>query len=464
MSLTTSHFVPFDRERVWDWHTRAGAVMRLSPPFVPMTPLKQAARLSDGTTIFSLPAGLKWVARHDLSGYRRGHRFTDVCVSAPLRSLANWRHIHTFTDAPGGTVITDAVSTRVPGSALTGLFAYRQHQLFEDLKFLDRMNAFISPENRAPNGDPRPLTIAVTGSGGTVGKALCAQLGTAGHTVVRLHRGADAGVGRHWNPSDPDPHLLDGVDVLVHLAGEPLLGRFTEGHKRAIRESRTGPTNYLAKLVATSPTCSTMVCSSAIGFYGHDRGNEILTEASESGDGFLADVCRDWERACQPAIDAGKRVVNVRTGIALAGTGGVLPLLKVLFSAGLGGKFGDGSIWFSWIALDDLTDIYFRAIVDRALSGPVNATARNPVRNVEMTAALASELNRPAFLQIPALGPKLLLGSEGAEQIALANQRVAPTILNALDHTFRYPTINRALAHELGAEELLGSTGSSPSV
>ncbi|MCX7542808.1 TIGR01777 family oxidoreductase [Corynebacterium sp. P5848] len=466
MSLTTSHFVPFDREDVWDWHTRNGAVVRLSPPFAPMTPVKQAERLSDGTTVFSLPAGLKWVARHDLSGYRRGHRFTDVCVSAPLRSLSNWRHVHTFADAPGGTVITDEVSTRVPGSTLTGLFAYRQHQLFEDLKFLRRMSVYTSPEFRDAEGGPRSLTIAVTGTGGTVGRALCAQLGTAGHTVVRLRRGPvrrDSGdKARTWNPVDPDPSLLDGVDVLVHLAGEPLLGRFTESHKRAIRDSRTAPTRYLAELVAASPTCQTMVSASAIGFYGHDRGDELLTDTSAAGDGFLAEVCRDWERACQSATDAGKRVVTIRTGIVLAGTGGVLPLLKMLFSAGLGGKFGDGSIWFSWISLDDLTDIYCRAVVDTALTGPVNATAPHPVRNAEMTQKLARELNRPAFLQIPALGPKLLLGSEGAEQIALANQRVIPTVLESLGHTFRHPTIGDALAHELGGEDLLGSRGSAP--
>ncbi|MCK7641495.1 TIGR01777 family oxidoreductase [Corynebacterium sp. CCM 8835] len=464
MSLTTSHFVPFDREDVWDWHTRTGAVVRLSPPFAPMTPVREASRLSDGTTVFSLPAGLKWVARHDLSGYRRGHRFTDVCVSAPLRALANWRHVHTFADAPGGTVITDEVTTRVPGSTLTGLFAYRQHQLFEDLKFLARLSAHTPGDLRDDDGNPRRLTIAVTGSGGTVGRALCAQLGTAGHTVIRLRRGNvdDREDTRAWNPSDPDPDLLRGVDVLVHLAGEPLLGRFTEGHKRSIRESRTAPTRYLAELVAASPTCRTMICASAIGFYGHDRGDEVLTDVSAPGEGFLAEVCRDWERACQPATDAGKRVANIRTGIVLAGTGGVLPLLKMLFSAGLGGKFGDGSIWFSWISIDDLTDIYCRAIVDPALSGPINATAPNPVRNAEMTEALASELNRPAFLQIPTLGPKLLLGSEGAEQIALANQRVAPTILESLEHTFRHPTIDVALAHELGGEELLGSTGTAP--
>ncbi|MCX7443807.1 TIGR01777 family oxidoreductase [Corynebacterium sp. P7003] len=464
MSLTTSHFIPFDREDVWDWHTRTGAVVRLSPPFAPMTPIREASRLSDGTTVFSLPAGLRWVARHDLSGYRRGHRFTDVCVSAPLRALSNWRHVHTFADAPGGTIITDEVSTRVPGTALTGLFAYRQHQLFEDLKFLRRMASFTPDELRDERGGAGPLTIAVTGSGGTVGRALCAQLTTAGHTVIRLRRGSsptDAST-RAWNPADPDPELLTGVDVLVHLAGEPLMGRFTEGHKRSIRTSRTAPTRYLADLVAASPTCHTMVCASAIGYYGHDRGDEVLTEAATGGAGFLAEVCREWERGCGPAADAGKRVVNIRTGIVLAGTGGVLPLLKMLFSAGLGGKFGDGSLWFSWIALDDLTDIYCRAVVDPALTGPVNATAPVPVRNGEMTEALASELNRPAFLQIPTLGPKLLLGSEGAEQIALANQRVTPAVLRELGHTFRYPTIGRALAHELGGEELLGSTGPRP--
>lgn len=214
------------------------------------------------------------------------------------------------------------------------------------------------------------------------------------------------------------------------------------------------PTRKLAQLVADSPSCTTLVNASAIGFYGHDRGDEQLPESSNRGEGFLADVVDEWEQATQPATEGGKRVALIRTGVALSGRGGMLPLLKTLFSTGLGGQFGDGSNWFSWIALDDLTDIYYRAIIDTQVSGPINAVSPTPVNNQEMTKALAAELHRPAFIQIPSLGPKILLGSQGAEELALANQQVLPSALQELGHEFRYTTIAAAIAHELGGEEL----------
>ena len=445
MSLTTSHVVPAPRELVWDWHTCPGALTRLTPPFAPITPVTQADKLSDGTTVLALPAGLKWVARHDLSNYRRGHRFTDVCTSAPIKVLANWRHVHEFADHPDGTLVTDSVTTRVPGAALRSMFAYRQQQLINDISFLDRI-AHLQPE--------KPLTVAVTGSRGLVGRALTAQLTTAGHEVIQLVRGNPKPGQRKWDPVSPDPDLLAGVDVLVHLAGEPIYGRFRGSHKQAIRDSRVEPTRRLARLVADTPGVSTMVSASAVGYYGPDRGEKPLTESSERGEGFLADVVADWEDATAPVAEAGKRVVQLRIGAVISGRGGLLPVLKALFSTGLGGSFGDGNFWFSWIALDDLTDIIVRAALDAGWSGPVNAVAPNPVLNRELTAALSAQLHRPAIIPIPTLGPAILLGKEGAQELALADQRVIPRMLLDAAHTFRYPTLDRALAHELGGEEL----------
>lgn len=445
MSLTTSHVVPAPREFVWDWHTRPGALTRLTPPFAPITPVTQADKLSDGTTILALPAGLKWVARHDLSNYRRGHRFTDVCTSAPIKLLANWRHVHEFADHPEGTLVTDSVTTRVPGAALKSMFAYRQQQLINDISFLDRV-AHLQPE--------QPLTVAVTGSRGLVGRALSAQLTTAGHEVIQLVRKNPKPGQREWDPFSPDPDLLDGVDVLVHLAGEPIYGRFSGNHKQAIRDSRVEPTRRLARLVAETPGVSTMISASAVGYYGSDRGEEELTESSQRGEGFLADVVADWESATAPASDAGKRVIQLRIGAVVSGRGGLLPVLKALFSTGLGGSFGDGNFWFSWISLDDLTDIIVRGALDPDWSGPINAVAPHPVLNRELTAALSTQLHRPAIIPIPTLGPAILLGKEGAQELALADQRVIPRVLIDAAHTFRYPTIAPALAHELGGEEL----------
>ncbi|APT88757.1 nucleoside-diphosphate sugar epimerase [Corynebacterium frankenforstense DSM 45800] len=481
MSLTTRHLVPADRAAVWRWHTRSGAVERLTPPFLPMTPLSQASSLADGTTVFGLPAGLRWEARHDLSGFQPGRSFVDVCVSAPVRALTQWRHLHRFADAPeGNTRITDEVTTRVPARSLAPAFAYRQHQLVADLEALRRLAAIArggeindaaragvagsgavgAGAGTADDADAgRPLdlpalTVAVTGSSGTVGRALCAQLGTAGVRVVPLVRG-EAGDGeRHWDPTDPDGHLLDDVDALVHLAGEPIMGRFTDAHKAKLRDSRIGPTRRLAELVAASERCDVMVCASAVGWYGADRGDEFLGEDSEPGDGFLAELCAEWEAACAPARAAGKRVVNVRTGLVLSGGAGILPLYRVLFNTGLGGALGDGTAWLPWIALDDLSDIYVRAIVDAALAGPVNASAPSPVRAAGFAKALGREMHRPSAFPVPGFGPALLLGREGAEELALADQRVVPSRLEAAGHVFRYRELADALAHELGGEEL----------
>ncbi|APT92457.1 nucleoside-diphosphate sugar epimerase [Corynebacterium phocae] len=448
MSFQATHTVAAPRELVWQWHTRPGALTRLSPPFVPMVPLKQAERLSDGTTILGLPAGLKWVARHDLSRYQRGYQFADVCISAPLQKLANWRHIHTFADAPNShTLITDTVDTRIPGAALESVFAYRQRQLIGDFDFLARMHSL--------NGAAKPLVIAMTGSRGGVGRALSAQLTTAGHDVIQLVRGKTKPGQRHWDPDSPAPELLEGIDVLVHLAGEPIFGRFNDSHKAEIRDSRVGPTRKLAQLVAESKSTTALVCASAVGIYGPDRGEEPLDENSARGEGFLADAVSDWEAATLPARDAGKRVVNIRTGVALSSASGLLPLLRLLFQTGLGGPFGDGEFWFSWIAHDDLTDIYFRAIVDESMEGPINATSPNPVLNREMVKALGKELGRPTVIPVPTLGPALLLGKEGARELALADQRALPAYLENLGHTFRYPHIQQAFAHELGGEELV---------
>ena len=455
MSFSAQHLVPAPRSLVWDWHTRPGAISRLTPPFLAMTAHTEAASLADGTTVFRLPAGLKWIARHDLTRYQPEVSFSDVCLNSPIRQLAQWRHDHHFADGvqPETTLITDTVHTRAPASLLRPMFAYRQRQLVSDLNFLRS----LSPDGSITPGTP--LVIAMTGAHGSVGRSLRAQLTTAGHRVIELVRGEAKEGQRHWNTEYPSSHLLSGVDVLVHLAGEPIFGRFNDSHKKEIRESRVDPTYKLARLVADSTSVKAFVCASAIGFYGPERGAEILAEDSERGDGFLADVVTDWEAACQPARDAGVRVVNIRTGVALSGGSGLLPLLKALFSTGLGGSFGDGNFWFSWIALDDLTDIYTRATVDTRITGPINAVAPTPVLNKDLARALGAELNRPTLLPIPAFGPKLLLGKEGARELALADQRVSSAKISKLGHQFRFETISTALAHELGGEQLCSATG-----
>ncbi|GAB1815755.1 TIGR01777 family oxidoreductase [Mycobacterium sp. MUNTM1] len=448
MGLEYSSVVDAPITDVYEWHARPGAFARLSPPWQPMRLVAEAASLRDGRATLALPGGLRWVAVHQPDGYDPPRRFVDAIggdglATLPARIAMRWRHTHEFEDVGGNrTRVIDRVETPVPGALLRPMFDYRHRQLADDL----------AAHRLAAENGLRPSTIAVTGSSGLVGSALTAFLRTGGHRVIRLVRHAPRGDDeRRWNTDDPDPRLFDGVDAVIHLAGASIAGRFTDEHRQAIRESRIGPTRRLAELLGrTGPRPAVLISASAIGYYGYDRGDDTLTEDSDRGDGFLADVVADWEQATAPARQDGVRVVQVRTGIVQSPAGGTLKLMRPLFSAGLGGRLGDGRQWLSWIGIDDLVDVYHRALWDATLSGPVNAVAPQPVRNSEYTATLARVLHRPAVLPVPSLGPRLLLGDQGARELACASQRVAPAALAAAGHRFRRPGLDGALRHLLG--------------
>ena len=433
---------------VFAWHTRPGAMRRLVPPWQPMKVLAETQSLADGRAVLGLPGGLRWVAQHDPAGFDPPHRFVDVLsfqgpASWPARVIGWWRHTHEFSEADGAR----------PGSAIASKRPCRHRRCGPPSSTATANSPMTWPRTATP---PRPgatpLVIAVTGASGLVGSALTALLSTGGHRVIRLVRHPARGDGeRLWNPDRPAPDLLSGVDAVVHLAGASIAGRFTSAHKAAIRDSRIGPTRRLAEVAADSDDGPrTFVSASAVGYYGFDRGDALLCEESLRGEGFLADVVADWEAATAPAAEAGLRVVTVRTGIVQAAGGGTLKLMRPLFAAGLGGRLGSGRQWLSWIGLDDLLDVYYRALYDTRLTGPVNAVAPTPVRNRDYTKSLAGVLHRPALVPVPSLGPRLLLGEQGARELAEADQRVVPTKLQALGHRFRHPRIDDALAHQLG--------------
>jgi uncharacterized protein len=439
-------------DKVWAWHTRPGAMRRLVPPWQPMRVIEETRSLADGRAVLGLPGGLRWVARHDPAGYDPPHQFRDVLSSDglmtwPPRIIGWWRHTHTFDETDGGTRVHDEVDTTVPGRALRSTFAYRHRQLAEDL----------AAHRDAEEAGLGTLTVAITGASGLVGTALAAFLSTGGHRVVRLVRRTPTHEDeRRWDPADPAPDLLDGIDAVVHLAGESIAGRFTESHRRAVRDSRIEPTRRLAAVAARTPGLRAFVSASAIGYYGYDCGETVLDEDSPRGEGFLADVVADWEAAAAPAADAGLRVVTVRTGIVQAAAGGTLRLLRPLFAAGLGGRLGSGRQWLSWVGIDDLLDVYQRALYDVRLRGPVNAVGPRPVRNADYTRALAATLRRPAVIPVPGFGPRVLLGVQGARELAEADQRVVPAKLTGLGHRFRHPTVGDALAHQLGRDPAPG--------
>jgi uncharacterized protein len=301
----------------------------------------------------------------------------------------------------------------------------------------------------------------VTGASGLIGTALTRRLRAEGHQVLRLTRSRPTGADQaQWDPAagQLDPDALAKPDAVVHLAakniGEQL--RWTARTKRELLASRVDGTALVTRTMAdlaggSGPGPRVLLCASGVGFYG-DRGDEVLTEASSGGSGFLADLCRQWEAAADPAREAGLRVVHLRTGPVQDTAGGGLPKQALMFRLGLGGRLGSGRQWLSWTSLDDIVGAYVHALTHEELDGPVNNVAPNPVTNAEFTATLARVLHRPALLPIPEFGPKLVLG-EAADEFLFVSQRAHPLRLLETGYQFRFPELEPALRHTLNRPE-----------
>lgn len=291
------------------------------------------------------------------------------------------------------------------------------------------------------------MRIVVTGASGLIGSALTARLKAAGHTVVPLVRRTPAAGEVQWDPMGGvlDPAALSGADAVVHLAGAGIGDhRWTDSYKREIRDSRTRSTELLASSIAAAEQPPPVLLSgSAIGVYG-DRGDDPLDEQSAPGEGFLAEVCVAWEAATAAASETGARVAFLRTGIVLTPKGGALKKQLPLFRFGLGGRFGRGRQWQSWISLDDEVGA-IEHLLTAPVHGPVNLTAPEPVTNREFTDTLARVLRRPALFPVPKFGPSLLLGGELAEALLYTGQRVVPTALQQSGYQFAHPSLEVAL-------------------
>jgi uncharacterized protein (TIGR01777 family) len=300
------------------------------------------------------------------------------------------------------------------------------------------------------------MDVAITGSHGLIGSALADALRLDGHRVVRVVRGATSGPGEvAWDPEAGtiDAAALEGVDAVVHLAGAGIGDhRWTDEHKRRVKESRTRGTATLTKaLAAMERKPAVLLSGSAIGYYG-SRGDEILTEVSAPGNDFLAEVCVAWEAGTAPAADAGIRVVLLRTGLVLDGRGGMMSKMLPLFKLGLGGRMGSGRQWWSWISIEDEVGA-IRFLLERDVAGAVNLTAPEPVTNAEFTRTLGRVLHRPTPLPVPMFGPALLLGREGAATMINASQRVHPEKLLAEGYQFRHVHLESALRTATGRGE-----------
>lgn len=296
------------------------------------------------------------------------------------------------------------------------------------------------------------MKILVSGASGLIGSALVVKLTEKGHEVLRLVRRASETGGEVsailWDPETgvDDKQQIEGIDGVVHLAGESIAQRWTDEVKRRIRDSRVHGTKSLSNdLASLKRKPQVMVCASAIGYYG-DRGSEELTEESAPDKDFLAIVCQQWEAATFPASNSGVRVVNLRFGVVLSSKGGALAKMIPPFKAGVGGKVGSGRQFMSWVAIDDVVGAIVYSLEQSALSGPVNVVSPNAVTNAEFTRTLGKALSRPTIFPLPAFMVRMIFGEMG-EALLLSNQRVKPEKLKASDFDFKYPDLERALRH-----------------
>lgn len=291
------------------------------------------------------------------------------------------------------------------------------------------------------------MRVAVSGSHGLIGSALLARLADSGHDAVRLVRSAPAPGEIAWDPQAGrlEPGALADVEAIVNLAGVGIGDhRWTDDYKRQIVESRVRGTTLLAEAIAADDAGPRVLLSaSAIDYYGA-RDDEVLDEASPSGTSFLAGVCRQWEAATAPAESAGARVVHFRTGIVLSRDGGALKKLLRLFKLGLGGRFGSGRQWMSWISIDDEVSA-IEHLLTSEVAGPVNLTAPSPVTNADFTKILGRVLDKPTVVPVPRFGPSLLVGREAAETLLYTGQRVVPRVLQSDGFQFTHPDLEPAL-------------------
>lgn len=450
--------LPVSQTEAFAYHERAGALQRLIPPFENVRVERSDGSLRPGSrvvlkqSLFGIP--LRWIAEH--TRYEPPRLFADTQKSGPF---AHWLHQHHFeTIGPSESRMIDAIEYRLPGgslgrtlggglvqSKLEAMFAYR-HRITRDDLALARQHDF--PASR----------IAISGSSGLVGgtlTSLCSLLGHRTLSIVRDDPGntelADDEVAAWCDDGSwgEQASKLEGVDAVVHLAGKNIASnRWTDPVKKEIRDSRVIKTRRLCeRLARLDAPPKVLVCASATGIYG-DRGDEVLTEDSVLGDDFLAEVAQQWEAACQPARDAGIRVVHARFGLILWPTDGALS--KSLLPAKLmGGRLGAGDQWWSWIALDDVVGAIYHALATDSLVGPVNFVAPQPVRNSDFAITLGRVLSRPALIPAPAFGLRLALG-EMADALLLSSTRASSAKLQTSGYQFRFRELESALRYMLG--------------
>ena len=446
--------LPVSSKEAFAWHERPGALDRLIPPWETVRVISRERGIGPGARTKLRqnlgPIPVTWLAEH--REYDPPRHFRDVQLEGPF---ADWDHVHSFRDIAGGSVLEDRISYELPGgrlgrwlgaryteSQIDRMFRYRHRVTVDDLRAHARFSG------------RKTMRVAVTGATGLVGSALVPFLTSGGHDVYPVVRREPGEREIGWDPANGKLNAadLEGFDAVVHLAGENIAGRWTKHRKQKIRDSRVRGTELLAKALAgLERPPEVLVSASAIGIYG-DRGDEMLDETSDAGQNFyLADVVQAWERATDPASEAGIRVVTARLGIVLSPKGGALKKMLPPFRMGVGGNIGNGRQYWSWVALDDVVGALHHAMLTDSLRGPVNVVAPDPPRNAEFTKVLGKVLHRPTLIPVPAFAARLGLG-EMANELLLASARVSPTRLAKCGYAFRYPELEAALRHVLGRD------------
>jgi uncharacterized protein len=469
-------------DKVFAWHMREGAFERLKPPWEQFKVTGRSGSIQNNgivklRTKFG-PLSMKWMVKH--ADYIPEKQFKDIQVKGFFPSFV---HLHLFERFGSSSILEDRIEYSLPAGRvgrlaarrfvdknLKKIFDYRHRTISQDLRFHSVINRIRKSE--------RPLTIAITGSSGFLGSALVPFLTTGGHRVVPLSKSQHAAPfsrtnqGQIWNQINLDPLNSNQVDAVVNLAGENIFGKWTKEKKKRLSESRIIATTALCeRLASLDVPPSVLVSVSAIAYYG-DRGDETLSEDSQAGTrassipnkvpsiDFLSDLCREWENATHIAREAGIRVVNLRLGIVISSSGGLLAKILPVFKWGLGGRIGRGNQYVSWIALEDLLTIVLSMIVDETFSGPVNAVSPNPVTNTEFTDSLGKTLSRATFVAVPKFLLRPIVGQELTDALLLSSTRVMPSRLIELGYQFRFPYLELALRDTLGKDlELRHSSG-----
>ena len=444
-------------EEVYRWHARDGAFDRLSPPWQQVRTVAYDGGLFDGSRrvmkMGPRPVAVTWEAIH--RDHVEGRQFVDEQVKGPFK---RWVHRHRFEPcAEGKTRLIDEVNYELPLSPVSSwmagpstrrmlerLFAFRHRRTAEDLRRHRRQQA--------------ALTVAITGASGMIGAALCAFLETGGPRVIRLVRRRDQ-VGPdaiYWSPAsgELDPADLEGVDAVIHLAGEPVVGRWTSTKRCAIEESRVQGTRLLADAIAEADGGPRVFLSaSAVGYYG-DSGDRVLSEDSDSGQGFLAHVCRRWEEATEQARRAGVRTVQMRLGVVLSPRGGALVPMQRASALSFASRLGDGRQYVPWIDLDDVLGAMAFLLNHPTMEGPVNLCAPQPLRNETVMKTIAEVIDRPAVIPVPEAALALAMGQQAADETVLVSQQVVPRRLLHSGFQFFYPDLFTSVAVHLGQVSL----------